>query len=699
MPIFLAPWFLLAAAAVAVPLALHLLWRRNPAPVPFSTLRFLKAADVRTRRSRRLTRILLLTARVLIVLLLAFAFARPKLPLSRGLFSGNRTVLLVLDASASMRYLQGGKSSFQLAQARAERVLDGLGETDKVAILAPGAAEAQPVFPPTSELAKARARLRELAPGFRRVDLLADLAERLAHLPAGMDRAGLEIHIFSDFQETAWPAEGRRALAEAAAASGMTLFLNQVRPETVADAGIVRASPRPPVLPGAGSADVETEARFSPDFGRPVAATLWLDGKKQEAQSLTTASPVGTLHGMAEAGTGPLAGRVELDEDAFAPDNVRHFCIQRRSGMQVWLVGSAAETFFLRAATLPGGDGRSGLVPRLRTWTEFLAAADAEPGGVFFLCNPPAWDSATLQKIDACLNNGATFVLFPGDGAFADGLPAGTAIFRGLACELRTDTAGKPVRLMASSRPPDLEKRVLDVLGVVPAFSVHKRLAFKALPPDSWHVLEWPDGTPFLAGMERGRGRLWIASASADRDWADWPVTPLFVVLHQELLRSAPAGVRAVPAVEVGEEAEMPWLEDVREAEFSLERMDGAGAGAAETKRTLKRRTSDEPFRLPPFAEPGVYRLRRGGEERGIAVNVPAAECTLAYRDAKAEARALAPAAALAATTPAEQEEALALARSGRPAWPFLLGAAFLLALAETALGGNALRRRGKGAA
>ena len=322
MPIFLAPWFLLAAAAVAAPLALHLLWRRKPTPVPFATLRFLRAADVRTRRSRRLTRLLLLTARVLVILLLALAFAQPKLPMARRLFSGNRTVLFVLDASASMRYLQGGKSSFQLAQARAERVLDGLGETDKVAILAPGAARPQPVFPPTSELAKARARLRELAPGFRRVDLVAELDGLLAHLPAGVDRNGLEIHLFSDFQEAAWPAEGRRALAETAAASGMTLFLNQIRPAAVANAGIARAVPRPPVLPGAGTVGVDAEVRFSPDFGRAVSATLWLDGKKQEILPLDAGATAGTLHGAAEAGTGPLAGRVELDEDAFAPDNV-----------------------------------------------------------------------------------------------------------------------------------------------------------------------------------------------------------------------------------------------------------------------------------------------------------------------------------------------------------------------------------------
>ena len=49
---FLAPWFMLASAVAAVPLALHLLHRRRPQPVPFSTIRFLREAIASTRRSR-----------------------------------------------------------------------------------------------------------------------------------------------------------------------------------------------------------------------------------------------------------------------------------------------------------------------------------------------------------------------------------------------------------------------------------------------------------------------------------------------------------------------------------------------------------------------------------------------------------------------------------------------------------------------
>ena len=56
---FLNPYFLFALLSVGLPVMLHLLNRRDPKPVPFSTLRFLQTALAKTRKSRRLTQILI----------------------------------------------------------------------------------------------------------------------------------------------------------------------------------------------------------------------------------------------------------------------------------------------------------------------------------------------------------------------------------------------------------------------------------------------------------------------------------------------------------------------------------------------------------------------------------------------------------------------------------------------------------------
>ena len=74
---FLFPAFLIGGLAVAVPIVLHLLRREHLPRVPFSDIRFLQAARVEQARRRRLRELWLLALRVVALLLLALAFARP----------------------------------------------------------------------------------------------------------------------------------------------------------------------------------------------------------------------------------------------------------------------------------------------------------------------------------------------------------------------------------------------------------------------------------------------------------------------------------------------------------------------------------------------------------------------------------------------------------------------------------------------
>ena len=74
---FLYPLFLAAAAAAAIPIALHLFRRRTEAVVDFPAVRLLHKAPVEQQRRRKLRELILLALRVVALALLAFAFARP----------------------------------------------------------------------------------------------------------------------------------------------------------------------------------------------------------------------------------------------------------------------------------------------------------------------------------------------------------------------------------------------------------------------------------------------------------------------------------------------------------------------------------------------------------------------------------------------------------------------------------------------
>ena len=98
-----APWFLAAAAGVALPLYLHLLKKHNRPPKPVPSLMLYESRVVSSTKHRRLDHILLLSLRLLLLLFLILAFANPFINRDSAALASNRLVLLVIDNSFSMR--------------------------------------------------------------------------------------------------------------------------------------------------------------------------------------------------------------------------------------------------------------------------------------------------------------------------------------------------------------------------------------------------------------------------------------------------------------------------------------------------------------------------------------------------------------------------------------------------------------------
>jgi hypothetical protein len=99
----LAPLYLLAAAAIAIPILLHRRRQKPDTTAPFSTLLFLEPTPPKVKTKTKIENLLLLLLRCLALILIALCFGRPLIPsLSDEPKSLQRHVLL-LDTSASMR--------------------------------------------------------------------------------------------------------------------------------------------------------------------------------------------------------------------------------------------------------------------------------------------------------------------------------------------------------------------------------------------------------------------------------------------------------------------------------------------------------------------------------------------------------------------------------------------------------------------
>ena len=224
MPFFLANAFLFSALVAVVPVVLHLLHRKRPIPIDFAAIRFLTEAIAKSRRSRRVTQCFTLLMRVLIILLLALAFSQPVIKYGGLALGRQRTLVVLLDSSASMQAVKGDKTLFSIGRDWAEALVKSLDAGDKVALIAAGSPNEIIVYPPVSDHTRVLAAIQELRPAFGHADICTTLSAIFSKNDSAL--RGMELHVFSDFQKSAWSSKEARSLAGKLSDTGVMIFLN-----------------------------------------------------------------------------------------------------------------------------------------------------------------------------------------------------------------------------------------------------------------------------------------------------------------------------------------------------------------------------------------------------------------------------------------------------------------------------------------
>lgn len=118
----LAPLFLLGLFAIALPLWLHRMNFSDPPSQPFSSVRLMRHSEQTASTEQKLRYLLLLAARILALVILAFLFAEPAFRTNSPLVSSTeqRHNLIVLDQSLSMSAPDVWQDVVAKAEARIE---------------------------------------------------------------------------------------------------------------------------------------------------------------------------------------------------------------------------------------------------------------------------------------------------------------------------------------------------------------------------------------------------------------------------------------------------------------------------------------------------------------------------------------------------------------------------------------------------
>lgn len=593
---FTNPWMLAGLAAAGLPVLIHFLTRARPRRIAFPPFKFLVEACAGQQRLHRLRTILLLAVRCLAVLALVLLFARPFLKPSGAATQAEaaRRIVLVIDASLSMRSVERGVTLFSRAQGEAADVLRDLDAGAEAGVILAGATPRALLPALSRNLPALHDELVKSSPTFEAGAPAAALA-----FAARMLNGQGTIYVFSDFQKTDW--EGIEELP-----AGVTCRLRRVGNGSAQNAAITEIQVLP-AEPLAGEA-TEVVCTVFNSTAQPRQETVQLVLGDFTHEKGIIVPPFGSskaAFSVTPSQSGPVCGKASISPDDLPEDNTRSFVVNVSRTLPILLISDAEQAdsrsaaFYIRHALAPSPQSAPGLNIQ-RRHSQDADRGVLETADLFVLAAPALLSGEAVEIISRRVNEGARLMVFL-DGPTAPALiPAG---FQPPFLLQRPVNSQEGDNLQAGPR-------FLFAEGDAAEFGAarfHRHFSTQLRPEQAENVmLAYPDGSAAVVCSDIGQGRGAFINLPLTPEGTDFIGSPLFPAMVHELLhalRRSPSSQNLTPGI--------AWMMDAQTPNDEAVVVTGPD-GARVSARVV---TSGRVTRLamPPAVVPGAYRASQGG--------------------------------------------------------------------------------------
>ena len=603
----------------ALPVLVHLLFRRRTRRIAFPTLRLLRTVDPHLARRRRLHELLLLALRTAAVLLAVLAAARPFTGGGVGASSSDTVVLL--DDSASMA-LGGESSAWTSAVAMARGVFERMGTGDRGALHRVVSGPAAPAEGLTQD---GRALVRALESGGR--------TDARGSLPAALRRAGealakgsspdRRLLLVTDLDAGAFAGDDLGAAVRALPPGTRLVVVPATAPAAARDVAVFR------LALGDGTSvvgrhlrvTVGLERRAGPIPGAKVELVAGRDAPRFADVVFTSAGTAEAKFDVVPAAPGLLSLVASVAGDDFGPNDRRHLIVVVRPRLDVLLLdgdleeGTGASTFgggaLIALALDPPGDGSLAGIRVTRVRPSGADPAAIAAADVLLVHDAPDFPTSTAAAVLARHREGAGLLVVAGERCAKRGQAVPDALEDAMPGRVSAPSPGsagdaKPLSVAA---PEDPALVGLSTEGIAQLEGVSSKGALEVATREHATVLLEAGGRPVLV---RGPGTpapaLLLAMSLAPTSTA-WGLRPTFLAWLHGLVPSLARGGVERPSVTVGEAGAPRPVE--RAGLYDLE-LPTAATVAFAANADLR---EAEPARLAPDA--GAARL--GGDALAIA--------------------------------------------------------------------------------
>ena len=569
---FLKPMMLLGVLGALIPIIIHLIHKRRPRKQEFAAIEFVIRSVQRVQRRWRLRRFLLLASRVLIILALAFAAARPLLGSSASNLattSGPQRMVLVIDTSLSMRgRVDRGQSGFDYAISEAESIIEGLGVEDQMTIILTDrkpqvllenltnskpellrvlkAAEVgfsyadvadavgvagQILSQADSKKSDAEGTGEQAEAPENRIVILSDLAAHSFQQASGVD-SSIKLSVMDVF--AGLEASERKNYA-------ITKLDVQVVPSTEANTVQARARIRS-FLSKKGSAE-EPGAR---DINLLGPEGVVLEGSVNIVEGNQTEKTL--EHSFSD--TERFGMSVQVEDDFLVEDNERFAQVDIQARIRTLIVDGAPsglpkedEIFYLERALAAGAKDQP--LPKIII-SDDLSKEDLAEYKVLILAGVTSIGSKDGEKIIEFVRSGGGLFITASENMDVDQYNA--VLGRILPRPLRGLKRKEAFRKRSKDDDSALLFEMNTQHPVMSVFTGEALQGLKTTRTQAYYLLQrnknrearvimaYEDGQPALIESEIGRGKVVLLTTSIDRDLSDLPIRPAFVPLMRQLV-------------------------------------------------------------------------------------------------------------------------------------------------------------------
>lgn len=525
---FLNPFLLIGIIAASIPLIIHLWSKKKAKLIDFSSIKFLISLERRKVRKLRLQQILLLILRMLIIILISFALARPILT-DRWAISAKRaktSAIIILDNSYSMNYTGLEGEHFKLAKDKAMQILDLLNPGDNAGIILMSDIPDVIFQKLTTDIQQIREAIRKSKISHRGTNVLPSIIKAYSMLKESKNPVK-KIYLITDLCENGW--SDWKSIPADLVQDDVELLVVKIG-DAKDDNRAIEEVKLSNDFVGVGI-PLQINTKIKRSDNSKTSLELHIDDEKKG--QLTTEGDSAVFN-YTFSDPGIYKGEIRLETDKLSLDDVRYFVISVLGQLKVLVVGDSKP--YLRTALNPSMPSETGSVPLIIPVScdvNELGTQKLENYSAVILADIARLDELAISNLRSFYQNGGCIIIFIGKKADRDWYNSMDFVPVSLG---KRENYQNPLKFSKWNS----EHPILKVFGPEvsdnPLKSPEFYSAFSITPKTNAKILaSYSKNVPAIIEMKK-KGRIILFNTSPEPEITDLPVNPVFLPMIQQTI-------------------------------------------------------------------------------------------------------------------------------------------------------------------